>query len=301
MPVLVEAATLVAPEAALRPALRSLGGVAALGALAEASDGALLALTFPPGLAAARALPRLEREGLWLQRDGEAGELAAVGQRMGPAGWWPWLELAVVEGPGPGAGPVLAARLAGGDDRTVAAPAGWRFEGSASQRLGAAALRLVDRPLRHVRREPAGDLYRDRWTGEAVRLTREHAPARVRVEGPGDGGGEVLAELVSREAEIEVGLMFRETLAPGEGMLFRFDRPEHHRFWMKNTLVPLDLLFVADDGRVTGVAAGVPPLTQRHRWSAGPVRAVLEVPGGWCATHAVGAGARVQVVAPPVR
>jgi uncharacterized membrane protein (UPF0127 family) len=245
---------------------------------------------------------RLRPIGLTLQRDGEPGDLAAVGQRMGPAGWWPWLELAAVPGPGPGAGPVLAARLAGSDGRAVTAPAGWRFEGSASERHRPVELRLVDRPLRHVRREADCDLYRDRWTGEEVRLGREHAPVRVVVEGPGEGRGALVAELVTRWPEIQLGLMFREALAPGTGMLFRFGRPGYHGFWMKNTFTPLDLLFVADDGRVVNVAAEVPPLTQRHRPSAGPVRSVLEVAAGWCVAHGVGPGARLRIDgAPPVR
>lgn len=293
MPVLVEAATLLAAEAPLRRAVEALGGPVALGARHLLGDGALGALAFPPGPAASQAVARLRAAGLALQRGGEPGELAAVGQRMGPVAWWPWLELGALPAPG-GGGPVLAARLAGGADRAVIAPPGWRYGGSESERLGPCELRLVDRPLRHLRREPSCDVYLDRLTGEEVRLARAHAPVRVVVEGPGGGRGEVLAELVTRDEEVEVGLMFREALAEGTGMLFRFGRVGPHRFWMKNTLAALDLLFVADDGRVVNVAARVPPLTQRYQWSAGPVRSVLEVPAGWCEAHGVGAGARLR-------
>jgi uncharacterized membrane protein (UPF0127 family) len=299
MPVLVEAATLLAAAAPLRRAVEALGGAAALGAVALVTDGELGALTFPPGEVAGRAVARLRAAGLTLLRDGEPGELAAVGQRMGPVAWWPWLELALVPAPG-GGGPVLAARLAGSAGREVATPPGWRFAGSESERMGPCELRLADRPLRHLRREPGCDVYLDRFTGEEVRLEREHAPVRVVVEGPG-GRGEVLAELVSRDEEVEVGLMFREALPEGAGMLFRFDRVGPHRFWMKNTLASLDLLFVAADGRVANVAARTTPLSQRFHWSAGPVRAVLEVPAGWCEAHGVAAGARIRVGAPAVR
>lgn len=120
------------------------------------------------------------------------------------------------------------------------------------------------------------------------------APARVVVQGPG-GGGEVRVERVSRWQEIEVGLMFRDSLGPDEGMLFRFERPRVHGFWMKNTRFPLDILFVDDGGTVVNVAARAEPLRLRQHRSAGPVLDVLEVPGGWCASHGVGAGARMTV------
>jgi len=128
-----------------------------------------------------------------------------------------------------------------------------------------------------------------------VRLARQHPPARVTVEGPGPGRGEVLAELVTRDEEIELGLMFREALAPGAGMLFVFGWAGVHRFWMKNTLVPLDLLFVAEDGRLVNVVAGAAPLRLRYHRSAGQARSVLEVPAGWYDAHGVGAGARLRL------
>lgn len=301
MPVLVEGATLLGPEATLGPAVLAEGGARALGADGLSADGALLALRFGPGGDIAGAARRLEARGVRLGLREEPGDLAAVGQRQGPAGWWPWLELAHLPAPEGAPGVVLAARLAGAADRPLAAPAGWTFAGSLSERLGAAPLPLADRPLRHLRREPAGDVYLDRWTGEEVTLWRQHAPATVVVEAPDGGGGQVLAEVVSRGEEITVGLMFREALAPGTGMLFRFPGAWPHGFWMKNTLVPLDLLFADAGGWVVNVAEGAEPLTARLRRSAGPVQSVLEVPAGWCAAHRVGAGAALRVIAPPVR
>jgi uncharacterized membrane protein (UPF0127 family) len=295
MPVLIERSSLVVRDEVLRRAIGALkGGLAGLGAEAMVSDGALTALHLPPGAPAQRAVAKLEEVELYFwARDLQPGDLAAVGQQMGPLEWWPWLELAAV--PGPGGGQVLAARLGGSLGTSVAVPEGWRFEDSSSARRGVCALPLQERPLRHLRREPGANLFRDRWTGEEHRLRREHAPVRVVVEAPG-GGGELTAELVTREEEVELGLMFREEIGPDQGMLFRFEVPDHHGFWMKNTLVPLDLLFVGDDGRVVNVTERVEPLTVTHRWSRGPVRSVLEVAGGWCQAHGVGAGARVVVV-----
>jgi hypothetical protein len=206
--------------------------------------------------------------------------------------WWPWLELAVVEEPG--GGRILAGRLAGDPRQEASVPPGWSYPRSASARFGVEDLPLADRPLRHVARESGLDRYVDLFTGGEVGLGRELAPARVAVRGPG-GWGEVRAERVSRWEEIEVGLMFRDALGPDQGMLFRFDTPRVHGFWMKNTRVPLDILFVDGRGTVVNVAEQAEPLRLRQHRSAGPVVDVLEVSGGWCAAHGVGPGARVTV------
>lgn len=302
MPVIVELNSLVAGVEPLRRATGEADlGARALGATAAASDGEVAALAFDTPQAIRRAVGLLAGGGLTLDRvDGEPGDLAAVQQQRGPLGWWPWLELAQVAGPG--GQPVLAARLEGGEARALAVPGGWRFEGSATQAYGLDPLRLVDRPLRHLGREATCDLYRDRWTGEEVRFPRRRPPVRVVVEGPGAGRAEVLAERVVAGLEVELGLMFREALPPGTGMLFDFPAAWHHGFWMKNTLVSLDLLWVDPGGRVLNVAEGTRPLSAAHHHPAGPVRRVLEVPAGWCRAHGVGAGARLGVVgeaAPP--
>lgn len=91
------------------------------------------------------------------------------------------------------------------------------------------------------------------------------------------------------------GLMFRKSLADTEGMLFVFPEPEPHAFWMKNTLIPLDMLFADGSGRVLGVVPMAEPLTTSPRAVEGESKYVLEVPGGWCAARGVGAGARLQL------
>jgi uncharacterized membrane protein (UPF0127 family) len=289
MPVLVEMTSIVGPAGILRRPLAAAGH-------SPVDDGELVAVPFRGNGPMREALRQLELEGHSPWRDAEPGQVALVDQVQGPGLWWPWLELAVVEVPG--AGRILAARRAGDTRHEVSLPQGWSYPRSASARHGVGDLSMPDRPLRHVRREEAFDLYADRWTGEEVRLRREHARVRVGVRAPGSGGGEVGAELVSRWEEIEVGLMFRNAIEPDEGMLFRFDGPRLHAFWIKNTLVPLDILFLDGAGRVVNIAERAAPLrTSKHR-SAGPVLEVLEVPGGWCAAHGIGAGARVTVLDP---
>jgi len=288
MPVLVEMLSLVAPAGTLR-------AVVAPDPPSFVEDGVLEAVSFRSHDELDRALAALERERHVPLRDGEPGDVALVDQLRGPALWWPWLELAVV--PVSGGGRALAARRAGDPRVDLAVPRGWRHARSASARFGVEELPMADRPLRHLRREASHDLYVDAFTGGEVGLRREHPPVRVEVRGPG-GCGEVRAELVTRWQEVEVGLMFRDALGPGEGMLFRFGKARAHGFWMKNTRVPLDILFVDSVGTVVNVAERAEPLRLHQHRSAGPVVDVLEVPGGWCEAHGVGAGARLTVLEP---
>jgi len=104
----------------------------------------------------------------------------------------------------------------------------------------------------------------------------------------------VQVELADTDAKRERGLMFRKELPEGRGMLFLFDEEGEHAFWMKDTLIPLDIIFVDSSGRVTGIIARARPLTLEPR-SGGPSRMVLEVPGGWAAAHGVRAGDRMTV------
>jgi uncharacterized membrane protein (UPF0127 family) len=130
--------------------------------------------------------------------------------------------------------------------------------------------------------------------------TLSSTPACAAPSGPRvilESGGKshrVQVELADTEAKRERGLMFRKELPEGRGMLFLFDEEGEHSFWMKDTLIPLDLIFVDSSGRVTGIVARARPLTLEPR-SGGPSRMVLEVPGGWAAAHGVRTGDRMTV------
>jgi uncharacterized membrane protein (UPF0127 family) len=104
----------------------------------------------------------------------------------------------------------------------------------------------------------------------------------------------VQVEVADTDAKRERGLMFRKELADGRGMLFLFDEEGEHGFWMKDTLIPLDLIFVDSSGKITGIIAQARPLTLEPR-NGGPSRMVLEVPGGWAAARGVRAGDRMRV------
>jgi uncharacterized membrane protein (UPF0127 family) len=128
----------------------------------------------------------------------------------------------------------------------------------------------------------------------ASRTPEARPAARVVVETRAGARHAVTVELARTEAERERGLMFRRELAPDAGMLFLFDEPAVHEFWMKNTLIPLDMIFIAEDGRIAGIVARAVPGDLSPRTAGGPSRYVLEVAGGWADAHGVAPGDRVR-------
>jgi uncharacterized protein len=87
-------------------------------------------------------------------------------------------------------------------------------------------------------------------------------------------------ELATNDDERSRGLMFRKQLPEGRGMLFDFEREAPVAFWMHNTYIPLDMIFIRGDGSILRIAENAEPLSDRLVPSGGPVRAVLEVIGG---------------------
>src|SRR5215475_1289179 len=87
-------------------------------------------------------------------------------------------------------------------------------------------------------------------------------------------------ELALNDTERARGLMFRDKLGPYEGMLFDFYQEAPVSFWMKNTLIPLDMVFISGDGTVRHIHANAKPLSTDAIPSEYPVRAVLEINGG---------------------
>jgi uncharacterized membrane protein (UPF0127 family) len=130
-----------------------------------------------------------------------------------------------------------------------------------------------------------------------------HGPAprravepQVIVAPPGLPAAQVAVELARTAAEQSRGLMYRDHLEPGHGMLFLFDQPHHLTFWMHNTYIPLDLIFIGADHRVVGVVENAEPLTDAPRGVDGDSQFVLEVPAGWAAAHRIAPGAPVRFV-----
>ena len=101
-------------------------------------------------------------------------------------------------------------------------------------------------------------------------------------------------ELALNDAQRSRGLMYRKQLGAYEGMLFDFYQEMPVSFWMKNTLIPLDMIFIAADGTVKHVHANAVPLSTDAVPSRFPVRAVLEINGGSAALLGIKPGDKVR-------
>ncbi len=119
--------------------------------------------------------------------------------------------------------------------------------------------------------------------------------SQASIDSPSGRHSTVAIEVARTPLEVERGLMFREKLGADAGMLFVFPDTAEHTFWMKNTLIPLDMIFADEDGTVVGVVHGAEPLTTSPRSVGAPSRYVLEVNGGWAAAHGVARGDRLRV------
>jgi uncharacterized membrane protein (UPF0127 family) len=103
----------------------------------------------------------------------------------------------------------------------------------------------------------------------------------------------IQAELATTAEERAAGLMFRKELAANAGMLFRFEQPAIHCFWMQNTPLPLSIAFIAEDGSIVNIADMKPQTTESH-CSAKPVRYALEMNQGWFARRGIKEGSKLQ-------
>ena len=92
----------------------------------------------------------------------------------------------------------------------------------------------------------------------------------------------------------EYGLMNRKHLAQKTGMIFDFGSPSMTSFWMKNTLIPLDMIFIREDGTISSVAPDAVPMSLASIRSVEPVRAVLEINGGEAARLGIYPGQKVH-------
>ncbi len=103
----------------------------------------------------------------------------------------------------------------------------------------------------------------------------------------------IRAEVARTPLQTQTGMMFRREMAQHEGMLFVFDNVERRCFWMKNTLLPLSIAFIADDGRVVSLA-DMQPQSEESHCSAEPVRFALEMNQGWFAKRGIKPGFKLK-------
>lgn len=133
---------------------------------------------------------------------------------------------------------------------------------------------------------------------EKTKNSSAPAPAvpRVVLSSPGQEPVSVTVEVVETDTARQRGLMYRKHLAPDAGMLFIFDREEPHSFWMHNTLIPLDMLFIKSDWTVLGIVENATPLTDTLRNVPGASQYVLEVNAGFSRRHGLQAGTTVRYI-----
>ncbi|MEH0164686.1 DUF192 domain-containing protein [Paucibacter sp. JuS9] len=103
----------------------------------------------------------------------------------------------------------------------------------------------------------------------------------------------IQAEVAQTDEQRAIGLMHRPTMPANNGMLFVFDQPQPQCFWMKNTLLPLSIAFVADDGTIVNIEEMKPQTLDSH-CSAKPVRYALEMNTGWFAKKGIKPGTKLR-------
>ena len=116
-----------------------------------------------------------------------------------------------------------------------------------------------------------------------------------RVDLRGDfGSARFTVEVADESAERSQGLMNRESLGRSQGMLFVYEQPQRAVFWMKNTLIPLDMIFLNAEGRVTRIHENAIPLDETNIDGGPDVLAVLEINGGLAGQLGIGIGSELR-------
>lgn len=100
-------------------------------------------------------------------------------------------------------------------------------------------------------------------------------------------------EMAKTDEERATGLMYRKELAEGRGMLFDFSPEQQISMWMKNTFIPLDMIFIRSDGRILRIAENTEPHSEKIISSGGLAKGVLEVIGGTARKYGIAPGDRV--------
>jgi uncharacterized membrane protein (UPF0127 family) len=105
----------------------------------------------------------------------------------------------------------------------------------------------------------------------------------------------VSVEIADTHEKRALGLMYRRDLPALHGMLFLFPHQEPLSFWMKNTPLPLDIIFIDTTRTIVGIAQNTTPFSEKMLPSGKPAQFVLEVNGGFCQRHGIAVGDRVQL------
>lgn len=124
------------------------------------------------------------------------------------------------------------------------------------------------------------------------------AHAQLKVADLSVGMFRIQAEVADNQSARMTGLMNRKSMPQHAGMLFVFEQPARHCFWMKNTFLPLSIAFIDDAGKIVNIA-DMQPQTEDSHCAEKPVRFALEMNQGWFKSKAISAGATVNGIATP--
>jgi hypothetical protein len=108
----------------------------------------------------------------------------------------------------------------------------------------------------------------------------------------------IKAEVASTQASQQLGLMYRKTMPEQSGMLFVFEQKAGHCFWMKNTLLPLSIAFIDDDGKIVNIEE-MKPQTEENHCPLKPIRYALEMNSNWFEKRKLGVGKLVEGLPKP--
>lgn len=126
----------------------------------------------------------------------------------------------------------------------------------------------------------------------ATAASGQTSPTEFRVIPLSAGIHLIRAEVALESSERSKGLMYREALGVNQGMVFLFDAPAVQCMWMRNTLIPLSVAFIADDGHVINIE-DMAPQTENNHCASQPARYALEMNLGWFRKHGVAPGAKI--------
>ncbi|MBK8253086.1 MAG: DUF192 domain-containing protein [Polyangiaceae bacterium] len=111
----------------------------------------------------------------------------------------------------------------------------------------------------------------------------------------GGSAPSITVEVAETETTRQRGLMMRKSMPENRGMIFVFEQRRVHEFWMHNTCIPLDMMFVDKDGFITGIEENVPTMNDNTYTSGCPALYVIEVNAGWSRAHGVMPGQKVRI------
>lgn len=128
----------------------------------------------------------------------------------------------------------------------------------------------------------------------------QSAPTEFTVISLSAGIHVIRAEVAATPDERALGLMHRPQMGANQGMVFLFDLPAEQCMWMKNTLIPLSVAFIANDGRILNIE-DMAPQTEDNHCAAKPARYALEMNRGWFAKHGISAGMKISGLPKPTQ